>query len=182
MHHVHEKEREKDGAIVLQCTSLDHGSNVIKVIGSRFLDAVKGMSHANSPRGVWCHKHHQVLLGWPQSHSALLPMRQEQGEIIATDSQASICMIANCLDSPQTLQQYENMIMLEDVGAQLLSRAPKGKNQDSKREAPTSELRERRKLTSKPKPLEEKENVHKNTHLAIKACKASNGPRIQVGR
>ena len=44
--------------------------------------------------------------------SALLLMGQDQDEINATDSQASICMIA-CWDSPQTLQQCKHNIMLE---------------------------------------------------------------------
>ena len=35
---------------------------------------------------------------------AHLLMGQKQDEIIATDSQASICMVAIYMDSPQTLQ------------------------------------------------------------------------------
>ena len=53
-------------------------------------------------------------------------MGQGQNEIIATDSQASICMTAKYMDSPQTLQQCKYKIMVEDIVAQLLARARKG--------------------------------------------------------
>ena len=53
--------------------------------------------------------------------SALLLMGQGQDEIIATDSQASICMIAKYMDSPRTLQQCKHKVMLEDIVAQLLA-------------------------------------------------------------
>ena len=52
-------------------------------------------------------------------------MGQGQDEFIAIDSQASICMIANYMDSPQTLQQCRHKDMLEDIVAQLLVRARK---------------------------------------------------------
>ena len=53
-------------------------------------------------------------------------MGQRQDEIIANDSQASICMIAKYMDSPQTLQQCKHKVMLEDIVAKLLARARKG--------------------------------------------------------
>ena len=53
-------------------------------------------------------------------------MGQGQDETIATNSQASICMIAKYIDSPQTLQQCKHKVMLEDIIAQLLARTRKG--------------------------------------------------------
>ena len=58
--------------------------------------------------------------------SALLLMGQGRDEIIATDSQASISMIAKYMDSPQILQQCKHKVMLEDIVAQLLAGARKG--------------------------------------------------------
>ena len=53
-------------------------------------------------------------------------MGQGRDEIIATDSQASICMIAKYMNSPQTLQQCKHKVMLEVIVAQFLARAKKG--------------------------------------------------------
>ena len=62
--------------------------------------------------------------------SALQLMGQVQDKIITTDSQASICMIARFMDSPQTLQQCKHKVMLEDIVAQLLAGAPASQNSE----------------------------------------------------
>ena len=53
-------------------------------------------------------------------------MGQRQDEMIAIDSQTSICMIAKYMDSLQTLRRCKHKVMLEDNKAQLLARARKG--------------------------------------------------------
>ena len=53
-------------------------------------------------------------------------MGQGQDEIFATDSQASICMIAQYMDSPLNLQQCKHKVMLEDTVVHILARARKG--------------------------------------------------------
>ena len=88
----------------------------VNVIGSEVYNATRGISHAINPRGsgatntITCAELAAIAY-------ALLLMGQGQDEIIATDSQASICMIANYMDSPQTLQQCKHKVMLEDVVA-----------------------------------------------------------------
>ena len=58
--------------------------------------------------------------------SALLLMGQGRDEITATDRQASIYIVSKYMDSPQTLQQCQYKVMLEDIVAQLLAQARKG--------------------------------------------------------
>ena len=53
-------------------------------------------------------------------------MGQGQDENVATDSQASICMIAMYMDSPHILQQCKHKVTLEEIVAQTLAQARKG--------------------------------------------------------
>ena len=53
-------------------------------------------------------------------------MGQGQDEIIATNSQASICKIAKYTNSPQILQRCKHKIMLQDIVVHILARARKG--------------------------------------------------------
>ena len=57
--------------------------------------------------------------------SALLLKGQEQDDVTATDSQASICTIAKYMDSPQALQQRNRKVMLKDVMSRPLACARK---------------------------------------------------------
>ena len=86
-------------------------------------NATRGVSHPINPRGSGATN---TITRAELAAIASLFIGQAQGEIIATDSQASICMIARYMDSPQTLQQCKHRVMLEDIVAQLLSRARKG--------------------------------------------------------
>ena len=80
----------------------------------------KGISHSIDPRGpggtntILCMEQAAIA-------SALLLMGHQQEENIATDSQASICKIAKYTDSPQTLQQCEPKVMLDDIDTQVLN-------------------------------------------------------------
>ena len=58
--------------------------------------------------------------------STVLLMGQERDEIIATDSQASICMIATYMGSPQPLQRCKHNVKLEGIVTRFLARARKG--------------------------------------------------------
>ena len=58
--------------------------------------------------------------------AAIEEMGTNQNEIIATDSQASICMIAKYLHTPQSLQQCKHKAVLEDIVLKLLQRARVG--------------------------------------------------------
>ena len=58
--------------------------------------------------------------------AAIEEMGANQNEIIATDSQASICMIAKYLHTPQSLQQCKHKAILEDIVLKLLQRARVG--------------------------------------------------------
>ena len=119
----------------------DDGANVI---GAGVYNATRGSSHSINPRGSGATNTitHAKLAAIA---SALLLMGQEQDEIIATDSQASICMVAKYMDSPQTLQQCKHKVMLEDIVAQLLARARKKGpvNQNSESEVPSRNSRKR---------------------------------------
>ena len=92
------------------------------VIGAGVYNATRGISHSINPRGSGA-TNTITRAELAAIAFALLLMGQRQDEIIATGSQASICMIAKFMDSPQTLQQCKHKAMLEDIVAQLLARA-----------------------------------------------------------
>ena len=100
----------------------DDGANVI---GAGGYNPTRGISHSINPRGSGA-TNTITRAELAAIASALLLMGQGQDEITATDSQASICMIAKYMNSPETLQQCKSMVMLEDIVAQLLARARKG--------------------------------------------------------
>ena len=72
----------------------DDGANVI---GAGVYNAARGISHSINPRWVWRHRRHPSITPAEPAAlaSAFLLMGQEQDEIIANDSQASISMIRN---------------------------------------------------------------------------------------
>ena len=92
----------------------------VNVIGPKVYNATRGISHGINPRGSGA-TNTITRAELAAIASALLLMGQEQDKIIATDSQASICMIANYMDSPQTLQQCKHKVMLEAILAELLA-------------------------------------------------------------
>ena len=87
--------------------------------------ATRGISHSINPRGPSA-TNTITRIELAAIASALPLMGQGQDEIIAANSQASICMIAKYMDSAQTLQQCIHKVMLEDIVAQLLAQARKG--------------------------------------------------------
>ena len=95
------------------------------VSGAGVYNSAMGNSHSINPRGsgtpktITCAELAAIA-------SALLQMGQDQDEIIATDSQASICMIAKIMLSLQSLQRCKHRVMLEDIAARLLAFARKG--------------------------------------------------------
>ena len=95
------------------------------IIGAGVYNATRGTSHSINPTGSGA-TNTITRAELAAIASALQLMGQEQDEKIATNSQASICMIAKYMDSPQTLQQCKHKIMLKDIVAQLLARARKG--------------------------------------------------------
>ena len=97
----------------------------VNVIGAGVYNATKGISHSINPRGSGA-THTITRAELAAIASALLLMGQGQDKIITTDGQASICMIAKYMDSPQTLQQCKHKVMREDIVAQILARARKG--------------------------------------------------------
>ena len=87
----------------------------ISVIGDGVYIATRGVSHFINPRGSSGATNtitRPELAAIAAIASTLLLMGQGQDEIIATDSQASICIIAKYMDSPQTLQQCKHESML----------------------------------------------------------------------
>ena len=97
----------------------------VDVIGAGVYNATRGISFSINPRESGA-TNTITRAELAAIASALLLMGQGQDEIIATDSQASICMIAKYMDSPQILQQCKHKVMLEDLLAQLFARARKG--------------------------------------------------------
>ena len=98
----------------------------VNLIAAGVYNATRGISHSINPRGSGA-TNIITRAELAAIAFALLLMGQGPDEIIATDSQASICMIAKYMDSPQTLQQCKHKVMQEDIIAhQLLARAREG--------------------------------------------------------
>ena len=148
----------------------------VNVMGAEVYNATRGISHSINPRGSGA-TNTITRAELAAIASALLLMAQGQDEIIATDSQASMCMIAKNMDSPQTLQQCKHKVMLEDIVTLLLARARKGlRTRILKGGSPISEFRETRRRIRWPQPPQSLANAFKNMQPVMRAYKASTGP------